>query len=217
MRSSEVSLPRPESNRCDFAIVGAGAAGLCLAVQLSEAFPERSVVLLDPGLGDLDDRTFAFWCEGEPPLREAVSRSWSRVRVVTGERSADRRLDAFGYHVIEGARFGAATLTRLAGRRVSRVPSAVTEIETVDGGHVVIAGATRLRADWVFDSRLDLEAVPADPSRHVALTQRFLGWELETDADAFDDDAVTLFDFRVPQGRDVRFVYVLPLSPRRAR
>ncbi len=208
-------LPTRDSEGCDYAIVGAGAAGLSLALQLTEAFPARSVTLFDPGLGDLDNLTFAFWSPGEPPLTEAVSRSWSRVRVVA-DRTAEGALDAYRYHVIEGHRFGEIALARLATRPVSRVPVAVTAIEPVEGGSFVVAGAARVFARWVFDSRLDLEAVPADPARNVALTQRFLGWEVETEADAFDDEAVTLFDFGVPQGRDVRFVYTLPFSPRRA-
>lgn len=209
-------LPEPDSTQCDFAIVGAGCAGLSLAVQLSEAFPERSVVLFDPGLGDLANRTFAFWTDRAPPLPEAVSRSWSRVRVVTDARVVDRSLDAYRYHVIEGTRFGEAVLARLAGRRVSRVPASVTAVEPIEGGHRVRTATGSIDADWVFDSRLDLEAVPADPARHVALTQHFLGWEVTTDSPSFHTDSVTLFDFRVPQGRDVRFVYVLPLGPRRA-
>ena len=85
-----MSLSEPESDECDFALIGAGCAGLSLAVQLSDAFPDRRVVLLDPGLGDLANRTFAFWSEREPPLPEAISQSWSRVRVVTESRAAER-------------------------------------------------------------------------------------------------------------------------------
>lgn len=218
-------LPRPgggegEAERpYDFAIVGAGAAGISLAVQLEGAFWDARLCLIDPGLGDLTNRTFAFWCEGDPPMRRAVSRSWSTFRVVTPSRSVDASTRRYRYHVIEGTSFADIGLGRLAeGRRTVRVADAATTIEPLEGGALIHTRRSgSIHARWVFDSRLETTGVPADPARHVALTQHFLGWELEVERDVFDPEVVTLFDFRVPQGAaDVRFVYVLPFSARRA-
>ena len=39
---------------------------------------------------------------------------------------------------------------------------------------------------------------------------------IETEAEAFDPEAATLMDFRVPQGDDTRFVYIMPFSARKA-
>jgi lycopene beta-cyclase len=43
-----------------------------------------------------------------------------------------------------------------------------------------------------------------------------LGWEIETEQDTFDPGIATLFDFRTPQKETMRFMYILPFSPRRA-
>ena len=54
------------------------------------------------------------------------------------------------------------------------------------------------------------------PARYRYLEQHFLGWEIETDHDAFDPEVVQFMDFRVPQHGQARFVYALPFGPRRA-
>jgi lycopene beta-cyclase len=46
--------------------------------------------------------------------------------------------------------------------------------------------------------------------------QHFKGWFIETEADAFDVDECHMMDFRVEQHSEVRFMYVLPTSKRKA-
>jgi lycopene beta-cyclase len=55
-----------------------------------------------------------------------------------------------------------------------------------------------------------------DPAHAQRLQLHFKGWEIETAREAFNPRAVTLLDFRTPQHTSTRFLYVLPLSERRA-
>lgn len=205
----------------DFAIVGAGASGLLLAMELVRAFEHARVVLVDPGFGDVKDRTFAFWYadRGGAPLAEAIEHTWSRLRLATPDREVRCTLDAMRYHVIGGAAFRDACLRTLAENgRVHHHAGRATALEALDDAvRVHVDRHAPVIARWAFDSRFERADVPADPRVHVALTQRFLGWEIEAEADALDPDELVLFDFRVPQGvHDVRFVYVLPFDRRRA-
>lgn len=199
-------------------MVGAGAAGLHLAVRLGEELPKARILLVDPGFGDLASRTFAFWFEGEPPLAEAIEHTWSTIRVTSAERSVERALGGYRYHVIGGARFRDECLGRLAARGgVHLHLGSADDVHSDDERARVTGAGLDATGRWAFDSRVDLEAVPAHPSENVVLTQRFLGWDVETDEDAFDPAAATLFDFRTDPGHDdVRFLYVLPYSTRRA-
>lgn len=211
-------LPPPDGDPYDFALVGAGAAGLCLARGLAERFPAARILLVDPGFGDLAARTFAFWSEGPPPLAEAVERTWAKIRIASPERVVERELTAHRYHVIGGARFRDHCLAHLAARGgVHHHRGGAAAVVSDDVEARITGEGLWARARWAFDSRVDLAAVPAHPSENVVLTQRFLGWEVGTATDAFDPDVATLFDFRVEPGPDdVRFVYVLPFGPRRA-
>jgi lycopene beta-cyclase len=80
---------------------------------------------------------------------------------------------------------------------------------------VTIAGE-QVAAHWVFDSVLRPGDLTIDTVRYHSLKQHFKGWEIETDRDSFDPEVATLFDFRTPQKNDMRFLYVLPFSRRRA-
>lgn len=208
-------VPSEPHDQVDFVFAGAGAAGLSLAAILLERFPEARAVLVDPSLADSKNRTFAFWCAGEPPFADAVSKTWAEVEVLTDVRAITTGLDHYRYHVITGADFRDATVARLesTGRAVFVHGKALGHVEGDD--HVTLeTTAGPVRGAWLFDSRFDPHDVAVDPKRHVALTQRFLGWDVLTPHPAFDDTRVRLFDFRTPQDGDQRFVYVLPFTDR---
>ena len=203
--------------RYDFAMVGAGAAGLCLALELVQRFPEARIALIDPGFADLDNRTFAFWCEGEPPFAALVARSWDRLGLVTRGDALIAPLERYRYHVIAGTTFRDHALSVLAASgRVWWARGRAEEIEDGEECVHVRVDHTELAASWAFDSRLDERRPPVDDPRAPLLVQRFLGWELETSEERFDPGVATLFDFRVPSEGDQRFVYVLPFTSRRA-
>jgi len=212
------ALPEPDGDPYDLVMVGAGAAALCLAVRAADRFPDARMLLIDPGFADLAARTFAFWCEGEPPLAEAVEHTWARIRLASERKRVDRALDAHRYHVLGGERFRDHCLARLAAHGGVHLHVGKADHVRSDDDEARVRGeGLSARGRWVFDSRVDLAAVPADPASNVVLSQRFLGWDVETDRDVFDPDTVTLFDFRTDPGHhDVRFVYVLPYSARSA-
>jgi lycopene beta-cyclase len=98
-------------------------------------------------------------------------------------------------------------------------PSASPQVEFVtgsadsvrdDGDHAVITleGAA-VTARWAFDSR-PVTPAPAGPRLD------FLGWEIDTDTDAFDPTVATFMDFRGREPGTVSFCYLLPTTARHA-
>jgi len=79
----------------------------------------------------------------------------------------------------------------------------VFHIQTSSGSH---------QARFVVDTRPSSER----SLKKGHLWQVFLGDEIETGTDCFDPSAVTLMDFIAPSPYLVEFIYLLPLSPRRA-
>lgn len=184
-------------------------------MQLHRAFPDARLLLIDPGFADTDAKTYAFWSDRTPPFEAELERTWSSVRLATAQEVVVRPLHRYRYHVLRGAVFRrAATRELAAGGRTELLAARVRSVR--DDGEVRTERGT-VRPLWTFDSRLRPDRVPADRHGHVALTQRFLGWDVRCDRDALDEATVTLMDFRTPQGRgDVRFLYVLPFDRRRA-
>ncbi len=203
----------------DVVIVGAGAAGLCLAHQLrSPAAGPRppSVVLLDAPPGPLrpPPRTWCFW-EGERGDHDdAVSAVWRRLRVHGPDgRRVEGRPAPLRYKRIRSEELTASVLGRLTGRPGFRLlRAAVDRVRDVPGGAEVRGvradgGPLVLRARWAYDSR------PPDrlPAARTTLLQHFRGWFVRTARPAFDPRVAELMDFRTPQPADgLSFGYVLP-------
>lgn len=207
----------------DVVIVGGGAAGLCLALQLTAtATTTRSVVVVEPPEGPSRprERTWCFWDEGSCDFEEAISASWSRLRV-HGTDGREITVDPvpLRYRMLRSTQFEQFVHARLAAHPRARVLRATAGAvrDTADGAAVsCVASDGRpltLRARHLFDSR-PLQALP--PAR-TCLLQHFRGWFVRTAAERFDPTVADLMDFRVPQPRHgLAFGYVLPLASDRA-
>ncbi|MFC9806210.1 lycopene cyclase family protein [Streptomyces griseoaurantiacus] len=212
-------------DEADVVIVGAGAAGLSLALLLSapSAAPVRpSVLLLDAPPGPLrpPPRTWCYWERGPGPYDSAVTASWQRLRVhgPTG-RPTVGEIAPLRYKMLRSDAFEEFVDRRLAGRpAVRRREVAVEEVRSVPGGAEVLgtdAGGApvSVRTRWVFDSR----PPAALPAARTTLLQHFRGWFVRTDRPAFDPGVVELMDFRVPRpAHGLAFGYVLPTGPHEA-
>lgn len=201
-------------NLVDVAVVGAGAAGLSLAVELAR-LPHLSSVLIaaPPGPLAAPERTWCTWQVGRPSWDEAVCARWDVVAVHGPDGSA-RHLDLapLQYTMVRSRDY-----EELAGRRLGSVHRRTAEVTSVEDGPDAAVVRTRdgeaVRARWVFDSR---PAAPL-PDGRTHLLQHFRGWTVRTRQDAFDPSAAGLMDFRTPQpARGVSFGYVLPTSAREA-
>ncbi|MFB7853380.1 lycopene cyclase family protein [Streptomyces sp. NPDC056053] len=202
-------------------VIGGGAAGLSLAHRLTEN-GAATVTVVEPPDGPLRpaERTWCYWDAGVDGLEEAVSASWSVLRL----HGADRRPVVVGpapftYRMVCSADFERlvhGSLARSDGGRLLR--ATVESVGGVPGGAEVrctLPGgrSLTLRARRVFDSR----PLPVLPPARTQLLQHFRGWFVRTDTDRFDPSVADLMDFRVPQpAHGLAFGYVLPLAPDRA-
>ncbi|MBN1771032.1 MAG: Lycopene cyclase [Deltaproteobacteria bacterium] len=203
--------------RYELVIVGGGLSGLSLAhALLRSPCSGRSLLVVDRNPHDDEQRTFSYWSRAPTPFDELAIRSWDRwlVRGAGYERRVD--LGAYRYRTVRGADFQRAVRPALRAHPTAElIEGDVREVRDGRERAAVRIGERWVEADWVFDSRPG----PGDfrrPDGGVLLRQRFKGWVVETPGDAFDPEAPTFFDFRVPQRGAARFCYVLPYGARRA-
>jgi lycopene beta-cyclase len=202
----------------DIVMAGGGMAGLSLAYTLvTGAFSDRSILLVDPETKGENDRTWCYWTDRPEPFDSIVSHSWSCLKFASHEWTADIDLGAYRYAMIRGADFYEKVLDVLeAHPTVDFERGRVLDIRNGTEHADVVTDSRTVRARWVFDSRFDPEEYEKRSGPHHYLKQHFVGWTIETDAPVFDPEVATLFDFRTPQHNEMRFVYVLPFSNRRA-
>ncbi len=201
-------------------ILGAGCAGLSLAVALREAGLDAPIVLLDRRTAYGRDRTWCLWDTPGVRFTELATHRWPAWQTVspTGVHTRQDGRGTAYLHLRADDVYGAA-LARLddAGDVELRLGTRVTVVREADGCVVVGTDAGPLRAAHVYDALGGGGPLRAlRPPRAGALRQAFLGQEVRTDGPVFDPGVATLMDFRIDRSHGVRFVYVLPFAADRA-
>ncbi len=196
----------------DVAVVGAGLAGLSLAVRLAAPrFCGLRVLVLERRRAYVRDRTWSYWSGAPHPFAGAVAHAWDRWTVAAPGRSTTSAAPGLRYETLPSdALYRSALDTLAAAPHIDlRLGTCAEVTEGADGVLIGLPGGT-VRAGVAFDTR------PAPGIGRHGLTQVFLGQEVETAAPVFDPGAATIMDFRVEQAGAAHFTYVLPISPTRA-
>lgn len=201
----------------DYLIVGGGAAGLSLAYHLAQEprLATQKVLLIEPEAKDQNDRTWSYWSDKPMAFDAIAAHEWHQIafRSPDFERIID--LGAYTYRMIRGLDYYQFVRAAIAGNpQFTVVRGAVEHLENTANGVQARGSAGTFTARYGFDSRPP--AIEPDSGKYRYLLQHFVGWEVETNADAFDPAVVEFMDFRGAQHHEARFVYVLPFSPCKA-
>lgn len=219
-------------HKCDILFAGAGLSGLSLAVELAAnpAFAEQKIVLIDRDTKTQNDRTWCFWANAEQQatLPPVVHHRWDNIQFYSPSHSKLLQTNGYQYLMIRGIDF--YTWAKKELQKNPNVTFVQAAIEGMDSQQGIVQTATdTYEATWILNSALTpFQMMPALEKDHFAtpfsslqrppvkgfiyLLQHFKGWIIRTPKPCFDPNTATFMDFRVPQEKDTRFVYVLPFS-----
>ena len=191
----------------DIAFAGAGLSATSLALRLAALPDPPRMLLVDPRLESVRDRTWCYWQLHDTPCDSAITHRWHRWRVSNAQDSTTAH-SRIPYVRIPSDRF-----YDFAHKQLSTCPQvtflrgvSVNSIED-KSDHVVVrlSDGQLIKAAWVFDSRpLQNDNAP--------WRQIFRGLELHSAEANLDPETVTLMDFRSAGPDGIRFFYVLPLD-----
>lgn len=200
----------------DFAILGGGAAGLSLALEVVDSpLKDSSILIVEKDAKDTNDRTWCFWAD-QPTRYDGLARQvWPRLRFQSDGLDQTWELSPLRYQMVRGLDFYNYARAELAKHAVTFV-NGLAEVEDGPENATLHLGGGSYAAHWAFDSHIRPSDILPEPRRHHYLKQHFTGWEIESAAPVFDPHTVTLFDLRTPQRGGVTFFYILPFSPTRA-
>jgi lycopene beta-cyclase len=217
-----MSSPSP-SDHTDITIIGAGLAGLSMAVRLADTqFAALKIRILDPRTTLVGNKTWCAWRLHAHPFADCVSAHWTHGIISDARRGANAKAaldfstcpyehvteqDLIDYALPILAR--APHVSLHLGESVISINTA--EVTNKDDSTFESTIHTQSRT---FTSRLVLDSRPPDASVN-AWRQVFFGGEYRLSSQHARDDRSTFTMMAmqaVPRGSGCAFVYVLPLS-----
>lgn len=197
----------------DYIIIGNGLAGFQLALQFAKDpfFNNKTIALIDPSSKTTNDKTWSFW-ETEPNNWDAIAyKKWKKAKIYTPTKSINLNLNPYTYKSIRAIDFYNHAKAILKTKTnftllIDRVVN-VNETDKVE----VIATKNKLTANHVFDSRIT-EDFKTKNQNYTTLIQHFKGWVIKTETPFFNENAITMMDYRLKDGEQTTFMYVLPYS-----
>lgn len=198
------------------AILGGGCAGLSLAMRLAEAGTSApSTLILEKNANYINDRTWCFWDERNPELKNWVEHAWSNFKIINGTSTFTKSCVDHPYLMLTAKKFFAAAIAKIAlNKQITLLNDhETTEVTKLDDQTWRIkTNHGSFTADKVVDTRPHHQVTNDDS----LLWQSFIGIDVETAKDMFVEDTFVLMDFDASFTEGLGFVYVLPTNKNKA-
>jgi lycopene beta-cyclase len=167
--------------------------------------------VLDANFNKGNDRTWCFWEDQAGPFESIVCKKWSNIEVLKGSMHRSLPTAPFEYKMIQGIDFYQYVSDFAKGfDNVEWVASKILSIDSINASSARVnweGGCAN--AGYVFSS-INGERIQSK------LWQHFKGIVVEFDNPVFDDTVARLMDFNVPQMEATAFMYLLPLTDKKA-
>jgi lycopene beta-cyclase len=202
----------------DYCIIGAGAAGLQLAMAFAKDpyFSNKEILLIDKSQKGENDRTWCFWEKGKGQWDDILDHSWRDGKFMYNDVELDLILDPYLYKKLKGISFYEYGKTVIGkAENVTWITSEVIEVITEVNRARIVTPKANISAEHCFDSRVDIGFENTD-DKYTRILQHFKGWTIEFEKDVFDPESFTMMDFRILHNEGTTFTYVLPVSSRQA-
>ena len=198
----------------DYAIIGAGAAGLHLALAMLEDswFANKNILIVEKEDKNVDDRTWSYWEKGAGKWDKLIAKSWQKGLFNTNENSIPLDLAPYEYKMLHSLDFYQNAKAEIAkSNQLTWLKETVQSVQT--GPLLTIQGTNNTyRAKQVFDSRID-EGFNKKEDKYYRVLQHFKGWVIESKDPVFDPEIFVMMDYQVKWKDSTSFTYVLPTSP----
>ncbi|WP_346881168.1 lycopene cyclase family protein [uncultured Algibacter sp.] len=202
-----------DNNHFDYIIIGNGLAGLQLALKMvSDAFfNDKTIALIDASDKKINDKTWSFWEKESSQWDDIVHKSWQKASIFTSKKHIALHLKPYQYKTIRAIDFyNKAKATLSKHKHIHFIVDAVTGVKSLD----LVTVKTELNTyscTHAFDSRIS-EEFTLTSKNNTTLIQHFKGCIIKTDSDVFNEETITMMDYRLKDGNQTTFTYVLPFS-----
>lgn len=206
------------NTKYDYIITGGGAAGLLLAIRMSndQYFQDKSILIIDQSDKTTNDRTWCFWSQQTAFIDNCVSQQWPKVQFKAPGFNKVEVVEPFKYKMVHSADFYQYAKDIIhQSNNITWLQDKVEKIEQQKSFAVVRTTSQQFESSQVFNSIL-FDETYRQQSTYAVINQHFVGWFIKATSDSFNPDVATFMDFDIPQKSNTRFMYVLPTSEREA-
>ena len=182
----------------DYIIIGGGCAGLSLAYELDlyKKLENKTLAIVEPRKSYERDKTWSFWKVIDHNFEDCVIKNWKDFSINLPKKTKFIKCDKTPYQSINSGLFYKKITNKLSLNKNIQFFKNVNEINMENG--------------FIFNS-----VSTANHSKNQ-LWQHFMGYEIETSKNFFDQEIFNLMDFNCEQKDAVHFFYTLPFSKTKA-
>ena len=215
-------------DKYDYIIAGAGCAGLSLLHYLiqDESLSQKKILVIDINLQKSNDRTWCFWEEGSSEFEHLITKSWTSISIHKAAQNYLLPTTPFTYKMIEGLSFYESIIHKA--KQHNNIDWEEATIVAIKD-HTVHWEGGSAKANYIFSSILSYNPVFKDSisiqslnslsknySKKPFLWQHFKGETIQFETEVFDIETARLMDFNVDQQKATAFMYVLPITKKKA-
>lgn len=201
-----------------YAIIGAGLAGLQLAVAFSQDvfFKDKKIIIIEPSQKNTNDKTWCFWEKGKGKWESLIKHRWAKGAFISKQTNLQFNLHPYQYKKIESLDFYAYAQNIIRQNpNINFVLDEVKQTKQAKNQIEIRTTEQNFIAQHCFDSRID-KAFYNKPGKHIQIWQPFKGWLIQFDEAVFDIEKFTMMDYRLQHQNNTSFTYVLPFSTNEA-
>tara|TARA_B100000780_G_scaffold60533_1_gene38916 strand:+ start:6564 stop:7700 length:1137 start_codon:yes stop_codon:yes gene_type:complete len=194
----------------DYIILGGGLSGLTLAYELNKqgCLENKTLCILEKRKEYSRDKSWSYWDFENNKFPSCVIGSWDSFSITLKQKTINITCPQSPYRTIDSKKFYDFVTQQL--RNNNNITTIMDcDIQTIES-HVIHTNKGGYIGKVVYDSLIDLSY------QTPTMYQHFLGCEVETDSDCFNENIVDLMNFDCPQDGGLHFFYTLPFSKNKA-
>ncbi len=177
-------------------------------------FKEKKILLIDADDKKKNDRTWCFWETKPGPFQPVVYKEWDGIDFYSSSFSGRWEIAPYRYKMIRGIDLYQFVFAQISSHpNVHFLQDKVQHLRSENGQAFVQTATAEFDGQYLFNSII---FQPEMLQQKGSLLQHFKGWMIITEEEQFDSQFATFMDFRMGEPERNAFVYMLPLTSKKA-
>ena len=202
----------------DYAIIGAGVAGLKLALEFhsNSFFASKKILIIEKCTLEINDKRWCYWEKGIGKFDAIVYHSWKSGKFIKKNNSIiNFNLNDYQYKMVLGLDFYNYAKNIVAKNpNITWINDEVLSTEESKLDIKIIGKKDNYTVNFCFDSRISPKYF--EKNKYLNILQHFKGYIVKFEENIWDKEVFTMMDFTASYKNQTSFMYVLPIKPNEA-